>query len=334
VAIPLHAQWVKDSGKQLDTLGIKDRVNIHTNAADWLILIPNLGVEYDVATNKNYNRWSVLMDVRYKWHTSHTFVPNFVYNIFEIKAGFRNYWRTRLINGTSVKAHKKIWDKAMSQRRYAQKHPLTTFYRGLYISYAKFSLCPGKGKLGREGSAIMAGVTYGFQHPLYRFKNGTSIDLDIGIDLGVAFANYHGYYIDKENNRFRQTGKDTGWRFMKFPVVNDIRAGFVYRLGKKQGFQKYHFRYDVDKEYSYRIDSLRSEQAAKAFRDSLGTAQFKTVYNYYQHQLDSIIKTTPKQHKEEKNLLKVLRKEKKEGNAENKSAHKKEKIKKGKEDEK
>ena len=293
VAAPVCAQWVREDVRRLDTLSFRERVNVHVNAADWLALVPNIGVEYDVANNRNYNRWTVSADVRYKWHTSHTFVPNFIYNIFEIKGEFRNYWRTRLIDGNGVQAHSKIWDKAMSQRRYQQKHPLTTYYRGVYLSYATFSLCLGKNALGREGSAIMTGVTYGFIRPLYRFRNGRSLDLDLGVSVGIAFANYHGYYIDKENNRFHQKGKDTGWRFMKFPVVNDIRAGFIYRLGKKQGFQKYNFRYDVDRDYSYRVDSLRSERVMKAYRDSISSSQFQTVYKYYHQQLDSIVKASP-----------------------------------------
>lgn len=42
----------------VDTLSTSERISLRTNAVDWLLLVPNIGVEYDVR-NLNWNRWTV-----------------------------------------------------------------------------------------------------------------------------------------------------------------------------------------------------------------------------------------------------------------------------------
>ena len=44
---------VVDRKPQTDTLSVADRLSVRTNAADWLLLLPNIGVELDLG-NKNY----------------------------------------------------------------------------------------------------------------------------------------------------------------------------------------------------------------------------------------------------------------------------------------
>lgn len=311
-SMSLYAQWMPDDSRKLDTLTVADRLSFRTNGVDWLLMMPNIGIEYDIANNKNWNRWSVGVNVRYKWATPHTFVPNHVFDIFETKLEFRNYWRTRRINGSSVKAHRRLVDKAMSQRRYEQKHPLTTYYRGLFASFADYKFRLGPGSTGYQGKALMGGFTYGIQRPLYRFRRGTSIDLELGVSAGLAWLRYNEFLVDRKNNKINVVSNGVGWKDLKIvPIVNELRAGLVYRIGKKSGLQKYRFRYDVDLRYAYMVDSLRDERAAKQYRDSVATSQYKTVYEYYQQQLDSIVKANPaeaksdmKQQRKERTLLK------------------------------
>lgn len=302
-----YAQWVPDNSRKLDTLTVADRLSFRTNGVDWLLMVPNIGIEYDIANNKNWNRWSVGVNVRYKWATSHTFVPNHTFDLFETKLEFRNYWRTRRINGSSVKAHSRIWDKAMSQRRYEQKHPLTTYYRGLFVSYANYNFRFGPGYEGYDGQAVMCGGVYGIQRPLYRFRRGSSIDLELGVGVGVALYKYRKYDVDQERNRINYI-KTVGWKDLKIlPVVNELRAGLVYRLGKKAGHHKYRFRYDVDLKYAYQVDSLRDERIAQAYRDSIATSQYKLVSGYYMEQLDSIVKKNPEAAKSDAEIQKKER---------------------------
>ncbi|TGX81488.1 DUF3575 domain-containing protein [Palleniella muris] len=302
-----YAQWVPDNSRKLDTLTVADRLSFRTNGVDWLLMVPNIGIEYDIANNKNWNRWSVGVNVRYKWATSHTFVPNHTFDLFETKLEFRNYWRTRRINGSSVKAHSRIWDKAMSQRRYEQKHPLTTYYRGLFVSYANYNFRFGPGYEGYDGQAVMFGGVYGIQRPLYRFRRGSSIDLELGVGVGLALYKYRKYDVDQERNRINYI-KTVGWKDLKIlPIVNELRAGLVYRLGKKAGHHKYRFRYDVDLKYAYQVDSLRDERIAQAYRDSIATSQYKLVSGYYMEQLDSIVKKNPEAAKSDAEIQKKER---------------------------
>lgn len=303
-----YAQWLPDDSRRLDTLTVAERLSFRTNGVDWLMMVPNFGIEYDIVNNKNWNRWSVGVNVRYKWATSHTFVPNYVFNIFETKLEFRNYWRTRLIDGNGVKAHTNLLDRVMSQRRYRQKHPLTTYYRGLFVSYADYSLCLGARAKGYQGQALMGGFTYGIQRPLYTFRSGRSIDLELGVSAGLAWLKYTPYKANHVDNVFYATGNTVGWKDLKIlPVVNELRAGLVYRIGKKEGYTKYRFRYDVDLQYAYRMDSLRDERATKMYRDSVAASQYRTVYGYYQEQLDSIIKADPGAAKTDVRIMKKER---------------------------
>ena len=42
-----------------------------TNAVDWIVATPNLGVEFDLAGNEK-TRFSILMNGKYNWNTHHS----------------------------------------------------------------------------------------------------------------------------------------------------------------------------------------------------------------------------------------------------------------------
>ena len=77
VALLSQAQVI-DRRPETDTLSLADRITLRTNAVDWLLLLPNIGVEFDLG-NKNWSRWSIGLDVRGNWQTKHTFKPGVVY---------------------------------------------------------------------------------------------------------------------------------------------------------------------------------------------------------------------------------------------------------------
>lgn len=285
----MSAQWFQDEYRKVDTLSIIDRLSFNTNSTDWLLMVPNLGIEYDVANNKNWNQWSVGLNLRYKWGTGNTYVPGFVYNVFEIKAEGRNYWRTRKIDNY-IKRHKSILDKAWSKRRTEPRHPVTTFYRGIYVSYAIYSFRLSNGKYsGRQGRAIMAGLLYGIERPLYRYKNGSSIDMDLGISVGIGITKHYAFQRDPINNIYVKGGGQKHWTIMPFPVINELRAGIVYRPGKTMGYTKYNHRYDVDIVYKDSIINAWNERAAAAFEKARADSTFKSILAYYNQRLDSII---------------------------------------------
>ena len=48
--IGVRAQ-VFETRARIDTLKWNERISLHTNAVDWALLIPNIGVEYDIRGN-------------------------------------------------------------------------------------------------------------------------------------------------------------------------------------------------------------------------------------------------------------------------------------------
>ncbi|MBP7357789.1 MAG: DUF3575 domain-containing protein [Prevotella sp.] len=285
-ATKTNAQVIDDAVK-VDTLTLAERLSVKTNMVDWSLLTPNIGVEFDLKST-NWSRWAVGLNFRYRWSSTHTFSPGLVYNIGEVKAEVRNYWRTMDLSGPShirLSKHKKWIDKAVSQRRSTSKHPVTAYYRGFYLSYTDFSLLLGR--TGRQGQVFQAGVTYGIVRPLYQFANGNSIDMDLGISVGAAYAKYDKYTHDREDNCYPVTGHEN-WHFINHPVVNEIRAGFVYHFGNYPVTKKYRRRYDVDLKYQAYIDSINQMRQRLGFEKHYKDSVYNVMFNEFEHLYDSI----------------------------------------------
>ena len=254
-----------ESKTGVDTLSLAERISLRTNAIDWTLLTPNLGIEFDV-TSTNWNRWAVGLSFKSKWNTPATFKNRIFYNITEVRADFRNYWRTRQIDGDGVKAHTNFIDRLFSCRRRVVKHPKTTYYRGAYVSFSDFSV--KLGAKGRQGKAVSAGITYGIIKPLYTFKTGNSLDLDFGFDAGFIATNAEEFKLDRAENCYVRT-KAGAWKFVPFPMPTSARVGFVYRFGKYPITKKYRWRYDADADYKYRMDTIASNAIARAYNQQI-----------------------------------------------------------------
>ncbi len=245
---------VVDRKPQTDTLSVADRLSVRINAADWLLLLPNIGVELDLG-NKNWSRWALGLDVRGNWQTSHTYKPGIVYNLAEASAELRYYWRPRQIDGRGVRPHKRLLGRLFSCRRNKVRRPEVVYYRGVYVSYSDFSF--KFGPEGHQGSAIGAGVSWGAVRPLYAFANGHSLDLELGLRVGAAYARTDTYRHDRVDNCYPVTERGR-WKLVPFPVVNTVRVGLVYRLGTYPSTSKYRWRYDCDYTFAALQDSINS----------------------------------------------------------------------------
>ena len=282
-----------------DTLTFAERFSISTNAFDWLILLPNISVEYDIRPEE-WNKWAVGFKLRGNWKTwnKNGFKPAQVYNLIEGRFEVRNYFRTRLVNAENAKYFPKpegFFKKLLTNRRDSVvKHPNLTYYRGGYVSFSKYSFRLFSAT-GHQGIAAQAGVLFGIVRPLYQFANGNSMDLDLGISGGICFTKADEYGYDRENNCY-PVQKRNGWQLVPYPVINEARVAFVYRFGDGSNMitHKYRDRYDVDEAYrtahQNRIDSLLDAQARQAAEDKVINAlyhQFDSVYNMvYQNKLN------------------------------------------------
>lgn len=254
-------QMVPVTHSGVDTLDILDRIALRTNLVDWALLIPNFGAEFDVR-NTNWNRWAVGFNIRYNWQTTHTYTNHFVYNLFEVRLEGRQYWRARQIGRRNLPKHKHIWDKAISIRRTKVKHPTTTWYRGVFASYGKYSFLFGGN--GHQGTALMGGVSYGLVKPMFAFENGNSLDLEFGVSGGVVYYKDKVYTHDARNDCYPVVETKPA---SLLPMVNELRVGLVYRLGHVPVLAKYRYRRDVDNVYDSRKDSVLN--AHIRFRDSV-----------------------------------------------------------------
>ena len=299
-----------------DTLSGVERLSLRTNMVDWTLLMPNIAVEYDLGKTTR-NHWTAGLSIRGNWQTKHTYNPGLVFNVAEVRGEFRYYWRTRLVTEQIPKHQRRIvkknkdnpelsdtiykrnwWQQIFSCRRdsfmYEQledgqtptylKHPNTTYYRGFYASYNKYSI--KLTQTGYQGSAVNAGFVYGIVKPLYQFANGNALDLDLGISAGLCMAKYDEYELDRESNCYPLIKKND-WKIVPFPVINEARVALVYRFSKDRTHQlgyRYRWRYDVDKKYRDAFnDSLAAKKERQRVHDdnvkNLGS--LKGAYEYF-----------------------------------------------------
>lgn len=275
-----------DNSHKVEKLSFAERMSFRTNATDWLLMVPNIGMEYDVRS-ENWNRWAVNLNLRYRPGAKTTYLLPLVYEMSEIKLEGRMYWHERQARPAGyLKRHTQIWDKLMSCRRMVVKHPKTVFYRGVYASYGNYDVRLTDD--GHRGKAVQAGITWGFMRPLYTYRNGNSIDLEVGISGGLALAKDETYVFKRKDNEY-QSKEQKGWKLVNMPVVNDLHVALVYRLGNYPFQKKYRWRYDVDMDFRALKDSLwlrdNSDGIEKHYRDSV----YKVVANDFRVMYDSIV---------------------------------------------
>ncbi len=278
-----------ETSQKVDTLTMLERFSFRTNALDWVLTIPNVGVEYDLG-DKNYSRWTIGLNLRTNWQSSHTYNPGEVFNLTGIRLEARNYWRTRKIASdrrADVYAHEGLIDKVIKRSSKNPKHPSWTYYLGGYVGFDKVSL--KYNEVGRQGSVLTAGAALGIVKPLYEFANGNSLDIDLGLYAGVGVYNYDGYMLNRESNCYYTVAK--GIRRI-FPTIQDVNVTFVYRFGKKPITKKYRWRYDCDTEYNEHITAIQDSIGREMMNKenlNLQVAVYDSLYRIaYDKALDSL----------------------------------------------
>ena len=80
-------------------LPLTNRFAFKTNAVDWLAVIPNFGVEYQI-TNDPYKFMTLGLTLKSNWNSYHAtaqnikYSPSAVYDVFDLRPEFRYYFRT------------------------------------------------------------------------------------------------------------------------------------------------------------------------------------------------------------------------------------------------
>lgn len=234
ISQPLFAQDVSERS-------FRDRISIRTNTLDWVLLVPNATVEYDLSKNPK-SKWTLSLGGRYNWNTSSTYLPSMNYDISEGRLELRHYYRTSFRNNvrqmiTDNDSHHSFFRSILTgivdfgNRLVSTKRKNPKFWRayywGVFVDSYKYNL--KLGHAGYQGDGIGAGVSWGWSQPLYVFNTG-ALDLEIGGSLGVAYANYDKYERDTEKNIYVKTDRVSNKIIPLAPFVSEIRVAFVYRF--------------------------------------------------------------------------------------------------------
>ena len=209
----------------------KERYAIHTNSVEWILMTPNIGFEYDVV-HTNLKKQSILFSARYNWAASQDFIPDYIYNILGGKIEYRWYWRTRKrerwerewINTVPGFFNKLLTEKELiTGRNNPRRH--RAYYIGPYVSFDKFTT--KFSETGYQGIAISGGVTFGFNTSLYRYDNGSAIDLELGASAGLLYAGGDKFTANHATNCYAYVGEQKG---TVLPIISDVSVSFIYRM--------------------------------------------------------------------------------------------------------
>lgn len=141
---------VIDSTYLRKELQVKDnfwkRISIHTNLVDWVLTLPNLGLELDLEKG-NRNRRSLLLFGKFNGNGKQSVGSKMIFNYMQVRGEFRKYWRTGNIGAKrTYSEYKRIYLHKPSNRR-AMEFPETRIE--LPESGYSTSNNPGK-KLSKE----------------------------------------------------------------------------------------------------------------------------------------------------------------------------------------
>ncbi len=263
-----------------EDLLFKERIAIRTNVVDWVLVTPNIAFDYDIVSTP-YDKKSVGLSLKYNWNTRHVYIPKQVYNLLDIRADYRFYWRQRSYDNRtnvygdwerdwirSAKGLDKLRARACCFRACENPRTHLSLFIGPYLSATTFSIKLGVADdaLGRQGFAVGAGATAGVALPLYGYANGSALDLELGGSVGFHYASYDLYKADVESNDYPMQGHRSKFAF--YPLVTDARVSLVYRF---RTIAKQHTEIDYDLIDRRYVDRLLAEDKAstKVYNDSI-----------------------------------------------------------------
>lgn len=223
-----QTQRGKKEDAKAEEISFKDRWGIKTNAVDWLLTIPNIGVEFDLG-NTIRNKHTIGANVKWNWNTSQKYTPSIIFNVFDARVEWRQYFRTRQRGGVTKDAplYTRLKETVFTTRR---KNPRTwrAYYWGVYANASTYSF--KLGKQGIQGNSYGAGISLGYTAPLYGYRNNY-IDLELGGAVGLLYASYDIFEHDAESGCYpRIADKCKGGHIVPFPMITDVRVAFVYRF--------------------------------------------------------------------------------------------------------
>lgn len=254
----------------VDTLSVGQRISLRTNAVDWVALTPNFGVELTLG-KYNWSKWTLGVYGRMNWKTTTHQVQYNVYDLYEGRLELRKYWHG--------------------------KSPRRVFYWGVYGGANKFDVKFSRD--GERGNAFVGGLTAGTVAQLYGYANGASLDLDLGLSLGVVMAKREKYHRELRGNSYQYvvTEPKSGYELTFSPWVyaastDVLRVSLVYHFGTSVA-NRYKRRALVDESYrlrladeAYRRDSLQHEKERERHEKNIERQRERNLRRYAKAERD------------------------------------------------
>ena len=253
---------------KLDTLTMSERISIRTNMIDWIALTPNVGLELTLG-NMNWSHWT--MGVSGRWNPP-TKTIGTSYNVYDL---------------TDVRLDVRYYRHGRSSRR--------SFFLGAYGTYGSHDVKLSTN--GFKGTHIATGLSIGTIAPLYSYRNGASLDLELALSAGVMFAKHEEYTRENDSYVTVKPSEQFKLSFDILPYIaaNDVlRVSLVYHFGPSVA-NRYKRRIAIDERYrlhlnemQIRRDSTRQADAElKAIRrDSLDKADYEKRFEKQRLELE------------------------------------------------
>lgn len=211
---------------------LSERFSFRTNALEWLLTIPNVGVEFDLSSSQ-YNRHTLGLTGKYNWNTYHRYAPSTVFDMFDIRPEYRYYYRhtqraPRAASDTARLSFGRWWKECLWTTARKNPMPWRANYIGAYVDYAQYAFKLGNAN-GLQGQAVGLGISWGYDVPRYQYRK-CAIDVEFGFSVGLAVTRYDafshttdGYYYIKIPE------KSKNWHLTPFPVISEVKVAFVLR---------------------------------------------------------------------------------------------------------
>lgn len=252
------------SSGRTERVPVINRFAFRTNALEWMLTIPNAGVEFDLSSSE-LNRMTLGVTAKYNWNTYHRYAPSSVFNLFDVRPEFRYYYRTiqrpvyryktrkhiikaatdedGAVDSIALGKYEKEWEKyneSISDRSFSgwfkdeiwtverrNPKPKRAQYLGVYADYNSFSL--KFGRKGISGLAIGIGASYGYGVPLYEYNRG-AVDMEFGFSVGLQVSKYDVFKHDPNGYYYTKIVPESrNFHLTPFPVISELKVAFVWR---------------------------------------------------------------------------------------------------------
>lgn len=182
----------------------RDRFTLSTNLLDWALVIPNIGVEYDLGNPQRMSTPSIFMQ-------------------FKGSPAGRDYLKEGLYNQDSYR----FWDARLDWRYHFTFHRhaelfTSRFYAGLFGEYMDYTMRTPLDMRHRDalkdGTALIFGLTGGYDFPGFSYHNKHFFQFQVGASAGVIHTEYDAH-----------TAEGIGSYGSTFPMLTELRFALTYR---------------------------------------------------------------------------------------------------------